>query len=180
MEITTVEELKAVQSMMGSLQYEFSKLGNDGRESRRLAAQKIGETYTPPLSAEEMESAIGKARATLHGDKRNAAIRSFYQEKHASENETEVEERGATYTQLYRQWCDENKHVAADVELAHFTGGTPAAFSFCRKKLINDGYVFEKNGHGWNVTCPVVERTYTEKEVRAMMEDLLGKFGKNG
>lgn len=179
MKITTVQELKAVQSMIGTLQYELKMQGHDDKTARRMAVQKVGETYTPPLSVDEMETMIAKARATLHGKKRNAAIREFYSTKTDANND-EVEEGALTYRKMYRQWCNENKHVAADGELAHFTGANPATFAYSRKKLIAEGYVFIKNEHGWNVECPAVERTYTEKEVRAMMEDLLGKFRKNG
>lgn len=179
MKIGTIEELKTVQSMLGTLQFEINREVKDLSLARKMAAQKIGETYDPPISAEELESEIGKARATFYSVKRIAAIKNSHLFRQEANKPNADDSSKATYTQLYRQWCNENKHVASDAELAHFTGAVPGAFAYCRKSLISDGYIFEKNHNGWNVTCPViVERTYTEKEVRTMMEDLLNKFGK--
>ena len=183
MEIKTVEEFRTIQSMIGKLQAEFNAQGNDARESRRLATEKIGDTYNPPISVKELNSAIGKALVKFYGEKRLEKLREVWNTKKDKSSETSLpipEEEGESLVEIYRGWCEQHKHVASDVEIAHFTGRTAPAFQYARKKLIEDGFIFEKNGSGWNITVPVVERVYTEKEVRSMMEELLGKFGKNG
>ncbi len=182
MEIKTVEEFKTIQSMIGKLQAEFNAQGNDARESRRLATEKIGDTYNPPISVKELNSAIGKALVKFYGEKRLEKLREVWSTKKDKQTSSPMPEKEEyeSLVDIYRLWCEQHKHVASDAEIAHFTGRTAPAFQYARKQLIEDGFIFEKNGSGWNITIPVVERVYTEKEVRSMMEELLGKFGKNG
>ena len=85
-------------------------------------------------------------------------------------------------TDLYEQWCRKNDHVTNDVELAHFAGVTGPALYHARKKLIDQGWEFERTESGWEVIArprpPKPEKTYTESEVKTMMAELLNKFGK--
>jgi len=87
---------------------------------------------------------------------------------------------GKNQTELYIEWCAKNDHVANDIELAHFAGVTPPAYYHARARAVDAGYQFEKNGSGWKVIArpQPKKRTYTEEEVRAMMSELVAKFGK--
>ena len=182
MEIKTVEEFSIIQSMIGKLQAQFQRQGYDAKEARKLATEKIGDTYNPPVSVEELNSATGKALVKFYGEKRLVKLREKWNAKKDKSNQTpipeEEKEESESLVEIYRSWCAQHNHVASDVEIAHFTGRTAPAFMYARKKLIEDGFIFEKNGSGWNITAPVIERVYTEKEVRSMMEELLGKFQK--
>lgn len=180
----TMQELSVVQSLVSTLQADYFKQGNDPRKSRKMAADQVGATYTPPLSAEELESSIARARSRLFSKKRLDGVEKFRNTiKQISANQADGQTSSGTMRKTYKVWCEQNNHVAPDAELSHFTGMNTATFHYARKVLIDEGFVFEKNGNGWNVTAPVkpvkVEKIYTEKQVRDIVEELLGKFGRN-
>jgi hypothetical protein len=138
----------------------------DKSYARRLAAVEVGKTYSPPLTADEFESMLARGLGKFYGEKRNAAIRAAYAEK-AKKKIPAVEAKAtSTFSDLYRTWCAENNHVAGDVELAHFAGKTPAAAAYARNELAKSGYVFSKNGTGYNVVSVPEKPKYTEAQWR--------------
>jgi hypothetical protein len=87
---------------------------------------------------------------------------------------------GPTFSDLYIDWCSKNDYVASDVEVAYFAGVTSGAPYYPRKKMAEDGFVFEKNGHGWIITAPpeindplvdaLIERGYSKQDAIRMAE----------
>jgi hypothetical protein len=175
-EITTIEELNAIQSLIAKAQQEFVAQGKTHREARYWAAQQVGETYDPPANAKEVERAVGIARAKFYAEERKSGMQRAKDEKRAAAENAER----TPAKHLYRKWCAENKYVTSDTELAFFCGVTVSVFGHCRRDLIEEGFIFTRNGNGWIIEQPpIVERTYTEKEVRTMMDELLSKYGKH-
>ena len=181
MEILSLEELKAVQSLVGQLQAEFVRNGDGGTVARKKAATRVGATYVPVVTAEELESAIAKARARFYDNKRRANLQKYWDKKLESKKSVQIDpDRNSTYVKMYRQWCIERKYVANDILLAYFTGAAKNTFVYSRKKLESEGFVFTENGRGYDVEVPVQKRTYTEDEVRVMMQKLLDSIRGEG
>jgi hypothetical protein len=109
--------------------------------------------------------------------------------RHAPLKDKKVEKPdNGNITALYREWCMASDHIASDEQLAHFTGKTAQAFYAARRRAAETGFTFGKNAQGWIVKTrptppapapePVAEKTYTQAEVKAIMSELLEKFGK--
>ncbi len=164
LEALKVEDHQAVASLIGSKQSEYEQAGLDRSTARKKAANDVGKLFEPPVTGAEVESKVGQLRAQLKAEKQ-------------SDNGDQP------MTVIYRMWVEQNDFIIHDKQLAHFTGKTEQCFQYARKVLSEAGYVLENVGTGWNVVSrPKTEKTYSEKEVRAMMsqltEQLMSRFGK--
>lgn len=168
---------RVIQSLVAERQFELVSTGKWGQApARQQALEEVGSSLNPPMKARELEYWLGEClRAAYVGE----------QPKAIAVRKVKPSEARLNFFNKYREWCLANSYVASDKELAHWTG--KHASSFCRARLALEevGFRFERqnNRRGWKVTRRVEPgRTYTEQEVKAMMDkyadELLKKLGK--
>jgi len=183
-EIESFQDLQSAQQLIAIRQYEVAKERNlSVSEARKIAAAEIGATYRPALTATEFESMLGRARSKFYEKERIAGIKRAWAEKSSKKpGRKPATSSGEPLTNLYRAWCEQNEHVAGDVELSHFARCTPAAISYARNELVRNGYKFTKNGTGFFVEVEkpkYTERQWQERERRiAEIEKLFGELKK--
>jgi hypothetical protein len=162
MELETVEDYTACSSLISKRMNEIKADRKcDKSRARRLAAVEVGRSFNPPLSADEVESMLARALDRFYGEKRNAAIKAHWAQK--NEAQSGKGEKVGSFIGLYREWCSINNHVASDQEIAFFCGKAPQTVSWARGELEKSGFVFSKNGSGFNVAMPEKPK-YTESE----------------
>jgi hypothetical protein len=189
MKIETAEELKKIQSKMSSLQYEFEKQGYDKSMARNLAADRAGDALVPPVTGEQLKSAVGQALNYFYAEKRNANQLKAYQAAaggsgsgNGNVNETDemTDDSGGewTYYKTYRETCAAFKFVPTDGLMSFLTSMAPGSCAAYRSRLKTEGFIFENVGYGWAVIPPELpeEPIYTESQVRALVEDLIKKL----
>lgn len=163
-ELMTDDDVRALASLVSTEQAKYQKRGFEAGAARHKAANDAGALFDPPVTGREVSSKIGKFAAQVKPEK--------------------LEQTGEQpLTIIYRQWAEQNDVIASDKQLAHFLKCTPGALYYARTKLIEEGYVIERNNGDWAVVSrPSTKKVYSEAEVRKMMsqltEQLMSQFGK--
>lgn len=82
-------------------------------------------------------------------------------------------------TALLMAWIRDNDNVAADNQLAHFTGHTASAFAYARNTVAKrEGYDLEKVAHGcWRVATRPKQRP-TIEDIESMAQQKADDFRK--
>jgi hypothetical protein len=181
-EINSREELTAHQKLISQQQGIYVRDGMSMSDARKRAAEDIAKAIDSELTGFDVESAIGSAN-----NKFNPPSYNRHPKKQINPVLKPEKAEKKSLISLYKSWCEVNNHVTSDLEIAHFCQVTRAAVGHGRAAMIDAGYKFETNGTGFNIISPPPppppakpEKTYTETEVRSMMEELLKKLGKEG
>lgn len=166
MDATSVN-FRPISTLVGEVQHEYVTGGLSQHEARKRALAEVGATLEPPMVGAELEYWLG----------------AQYQKLYSGQTAPKKTKRSYAKNVLkrYQQWVDEHDTTTNDIEIAHWAGCSPSGLSFARKVLTASGYKFEKVGRkGWKVVArPTTGKTYTEAEVKVMLETLMNKFGKD-
>lgn len=176
---------KRYESTVTRYQRQNDKSARDGKEARLVAVQRLIREEGLSMTVKEFESVLASCRSAYR--KRTPDQQLVLN----TDGETFAEKRNnyakdVSNVELYYTWCMTNNDIPADYVLSHFTGYSRQSFHYARKKCTERGIVFSKSESGGYVVTarpqPKVEtkmeKTFTEAEVRQMMEELVQKFGK--
>lgn len=175
------ENYRAIASLVGEKQYEYVQAGKTQVEARLLALREVGASLNPPVQlASDLEYWMGQCLTHLYQNEDGASLSKPTVKRRKKSKAKDILKR-------YRAWADEHNIIARDNELSLWAECSKGAFGFARKVLSGEGYRFEilKGRMGWRVTqrpAPGTGKTYSEAEVKAMMEEygkqLLSQYGK--
>lgn len=120
--------------------------GLDRGESYIVASNEVAQTINPPCTGKELRSWIG----------------SVSRQKQLAQKKNEGEaKRSASFSERYEQWALDHNLIPSDQAVAFFSGVTPTACNFARKRLEKGGWAFEKrttNTENGSSTWAVVAR----------------------
>ena len=147
--------MKRLSSRVGKVQMRFQiDEGMGSSEARNLAYAAVAEEFG--IDEDEVRSATGQWGNVCKKQKASMSPRLIPPETPPNNND---DGNGVNEGVIdrYREWCMKYNHIAADFQLAFWTGYSRAAFAYARKRLQEDeGFEFERLPHLWGWT--VVQR----------------------
>ena len=165
----TKQECRKIQARLMVGMNKYKSLGITREEAYAKECGLISEEYD--LTRDELLSELAKSR-NFH-TRKGAKIKKSKKEK---------QDISKGFTARYTQWCQKNDYVSSDAEVSFWANCTPQNIGYARQKLSENGFTFEKNGHGYFVKAPVAPKMYTQQEVALILEgyknEILSKFGR--